>query len=172
MKYTWFSGLLILLTACDHENPLPRQSELPGKIPHQKLTSVSELVKAPDDALVCALGPYQWEVLAHTAKATSINDKLEKLPRFPFPGHLPEENEWLLVIAVRDEVHVRKYEFTDSIRPLMTSDLSRISENGWSVRLPDGFTPTQCSPLKNARLYRTGFDRSYLIFGTSQAPKS
>jgi hypothetical protein len=171
MKYIWILGLLILLTSCDSDNLLPRQSELQGKIPHRKLTSLSELVKAPDDALVCALGPYEWEVPAHTVEGTSINDTLKKLPRFPFPGHLPEENEWLLVIAIRDEVHVMKYEFTDSIRPLMTYDFPRMSEKGWSVRLPDGFTPTQCSQLKTASFYKTGFDRSYLIFGTSEAPK-
>lgn len=167
--------LLMSLCACGEDNnPLPTEQELLTFFPSQELTRLTPVLKAPDDALICMLGPYSFVpgygigVPESIAGSRIINERLNK-----HGWELPGENDWGLIIAIDEETHVRSYKWHGSLRPLSSRDLEDFAKKGWHVTLPAGFKPSPCATLRSAAIFTTGPDYllQYIILGTVDDPK-
>lgn len=175
MRRYWAPLLLVSLCACgDGGNPLPTEGELWKLFRWQKLTPVSSVVKAPDDAVICMIAPYATVVPYGLLVPDDIPSSKVINERLRSNGWtLPGENDWGFIMAIGEETYVRTYSLRGQFHPFYADHLQQMSKNGWSVKLPDGFVPTACAPLQSAVIYRTGPDdvSEYLILGTVAAPQ-
>lgn len=170
MRYVWTSTFLVLLCACGEDNALlPRERDLWRAFPPGKVTRLSNVVKAPESALVCVIDMYQDRVPSETKEGIDINREIERLQRQSSYEAPPKESDWFLAIATGGKAHLAKYNRASN-ELLVKYALDHWPGQELNIVLPDGFTPSDCAPMNTAAFYRTGLDNKYLIFGSIRTP--
>ena len=115
------------------------------KIKPGSAIAFSELVGS-EDGLVCIL--FSNEFLVHYENEEAVSKINQFLQKHYYVMH---NNEWALLYLKDDDVKAARYTRHDDLEVL---DL-RQDPNKDSYELPEGFTPVQCAPVKEASLFKT-----------------